>query len=194
MLSRPALTREFGGASSSRSSKVNGAARRRRAALDERLAVRGERRVVHVPAWRVQQVSYTISLVVCAVGGRHAAHGAGGSGFSSASESLGVLTCRIGGSVRRAVWASASVMVCNAPRGARCGGRGANRREQQRVRLAGVAARRRRAAVERSDWRRDGVCHAKLLFISQWRGKQFTCHRCFGPRTPRQSRTREARA
>ena len=36
-----------------------------------------------------------------------------GGGFSSASEALGVLTCRIGGSVRRAVWASASAMVFN---------------------------------------------------------------------------------
>ena len=39
-----------------------------------------------------------------------------GGGFSSASESLGVLTCRIGSSVRRAVWASASAIVCNATR------------------------------------------------------------------------------
>ena len=39
-----------------------------------------------------------------------------GSGFSSASESLGVLTCRIGGAVRRAVWASSSAIVCNATR------------------------------------------------------------------------------
>ena len=35
-----------------------------------------------------------------------------GGGFSSASESLGVLTCRIGGATRRAVWASASAVVC----------------------------------------------------------------------------------
>ena len=41
-----------------------------------------------------------------------------GGGFSSASESLGVLTCRIGGAVRRAVWASESAMVCNATRAA----------------------------------------------------------------------------
>ena len=41
-----------------------------------------------------------------------------GGGFSSASESLGVLTCRIGGAVRRAVWASVSALVCNATRGA----------------------------------------------------------------------------
>ena len=39
-----------------------------------------------------------------------------GGGFSSASESLGVLTCRIGGSVRRALWASGSAVVCNATR------------------------------------------------------------------------------
>merc|ERR1711965_175680 len=41
-----------------------------------------------------------------------------GSGFSSASESLGVLTCRIGGAVRRAVWASSSAIVCNSTRAA----------------------------------------------------------------------------
>ena len=41
-----------------------------------------------------------------------------GGGFSSASEALGVLTCRIGGMVRRAVWASASAIVCNATRAA----------------------------------------------------------------------------
>ena len=39
-----------------------------------------------------------------------------GAGFSSASESLAVLTCRIGGTVRRAVWASSSAIVCNATR------------------------------------------------------------------------------
>ena len=39
-----------------------------------------------------------------------------GGGFSSSSESLGVLTCRIGGAVRRAVWASASAIVCNTTR------------------------------------------------------------------------------
>ena len=39
-----------------------------------------------------------------------------GAGFSSASESLGLLTCRIGVSVRRAVWASSSAIVCNATR------------------------------------------------------------------------------
>ena len=41
-----------------------------------------------------------------------------GGGFSSSAESLGVLTCRIGGAVRRAVWASASAIVCNATRAA----------------------------------------------------------------------------
>ena len=41
-----------------------------------------------------------------------------GGGFSSASEALGVLTCRIGGAVRRAVWASSSAIVCNATRAA----------------------------------------------------------------------------
>jgi hypothetical protein len=41
-----------------------------------------------------------------------------GSGFSSASEALGMLTCRIGGAVRRAVWASSSAIVCNATRAA----------------------------------------------------------------------------
>ena len=39
-----------------------------------------------------------------------------GDGFSSASEALGLLTCRIGGAVRRAVWASATAVVCNATR------------------------------------------------------------------------------
>merc|ERR1711995_238633 len=39
-----------------------------------------------------------------------------GGGFSSASESLGVLTCRVGGAVRRGVWASGSAVVCNATR------------------------------------------------------------------------------
>ena len=41
-----------------------------------------------------------------------------GHGFSSASESLGLLTCRIGGAVRRAVWASSSALVCNSTRAA----------------------------------------------------------------------------
>ena len=41
-----------------------------------------------------------------------------GGGFSSASEALGLLTCRVGGAVRRAVWASASALVCNATRAA----------------------------------------------------------------------------
>ena len=39
-----------------------------------------------------------------------------GGGFSSASESLGVLTCRLGGAVRRAAWARSSALVCNATR------------------------------------------------------------------------------
>ena len=39
-----------------------------------------------------------------------------GEGFSSSSDSLGVLTCRIGGAVRRAVWASSSAIVCNSSR------------------------------------------------------------------------------
>ena len=29
----------------------------------------------------------------------------------------------------------------------------------------------------------------KLTFFPQWRGNKFTCHRCFGPRTPRHTRT-----
>ena len=41
-----------------------------------------------------------------------------GAGFSSSSEALGVLTCRLGGAVRRAVWASASAIVCNSTRAA----------------------------------------------------------------------------
>ena len=56
-----------------------------------------------------------------------------GGGFSSASEALGVLTCRIGGAVRRAVWASAFAIVCNATRAA--AGGGARRGEQQRARV-----------------------------------------------------------
>ena len=39
-----------------------------------------------------------------------------GGGFSAASEALGVLVCRVGGAVRRAAWASASALVCNATR------------------------------------------------------------------------------
>ena len=39
-----------------------------------------------------------------------------GGGFSSASESLGVLACRVGGAVRRAAWASGAAVVCNATR------------------------------------------------------------------------------
>merc|ERR1712075_25587 len=39
-----------------------------------------------------------------------------GGGFSSASEALGVLTCRVGGATRRAAWASASALACNATR------------------------------------------------------------------------------
>ena len=41
-----------------------------------------------------------------------------GGGFASASESLSMLTSRMGGEVRRAVCASASALVCNATRGA----------------------------------------------------------------------------
>ncbi|MDP7382388.1 MAG: IPT/TIG domain-containing protein, partial [Alphaproteobacteria bacterium] len=41
-----------------------------------------------------------------------------GGGFSSASASLGVLTCRVGGAVRRAVWSSGAALVCNATRAA----------------------------------------------------------------------------
>ena len=41
-----------------------------------------------------------------------------GAGFSSASEALGVLTCRIGSATRRAVWASSSAIVCNSTRSA----------------------------------------------------------------------------
>ena len=39
-----------------------------------------------------------------------------GDGFSSASEALGLLMCRIGGAVRRAVWASANAVVSCATR------------------------------------------------------------------------------
>merc|ERR1711938_342849 len=41
-----------------------------------------------------------------------------GGGFSSSSEALGMLTCRIGGAVRRAVWSSTWAIVCNATRAA----------------------------------------------------------------------------
>ena len=44
-----------------------------------------------------------------------------GGGFSSASEALGVLTCRVGGAVRRAVWASERALRSCATRRARCG-------------------------------------------------------------------------
>ena len=59
-------------------------------------------------------VSYISPTSVLSEGGTPlTVHGAG---FSSASESLAVLTCRIGGTVRRAVWASSSAIVCNATR------------------------------------------------------------------------------
>merc|ERR1739841_442685 len=59
-------------------------------------------------------VSYVSPATVLSEGGTPVTvHGAG---FSSSSEALGVLTCRIGGAVRRAVWASASAIVCNATR------------------------------------------------------------------------------
>ena len=61
-------------------------------------------------------VSYISPTVVLSEGGTPlTVHG---SGFSSASESLGVLTCRIGSVVRRAVWASGSAIVCNTTRAA----------------------------------------------------------------------------
>ena len=41
-----------------------------------------------------------------------------GSGFSSVSEGLGVLTCRIGVAIRRAQWASSGAVVCNSTRAA----------------------------------------------------------------------------
>ena len=40
-----------------------------------------------------------------------------GAGFSSVSESLGYLQCRIGGVARRARWASTGALVCNSTRG-----------------------------------------------------------------------------
>ena len=40
-----------------------------------------------------------------------------GRGFSSSSEAMGMLTCRIGAAVRRGVWMSPSAVVCNSTRG-----------------------------------------------------------------------------
>ncbi|MEC8205876.1 MAG: IPT/TIG domain-containing protein, partial [Pseudomonadota bacterium] len=40
-----------------------------------------------------------------------------GGGFSSSSEALGYLLCRLGGAVRRARWAGAGALVCNSTRG-----------------------------------------------------------------------------
>jgi hypothetical protein len=39
-----------------------------------------------------------------------------GAHFSAASEAMGLLLCRMGGTVRRAVWASSSAVVCNTTR------------------------------------------------------------------------------
>ena len=52
-------------------------------------------------------VSYVSPSTALSEGGTHVrVHGGG---FSSASEALGLLTCRIGGAVRRAVWSSSSI-------------------------------------------------------------------------------------
>ena len=59
-------------------------------------------------------VSYVSPATVLSEGGTPVT--VHGDGFSSSSEALGVLTCRIGGAVRRAVWASASAIVCNTTR------------------------------------------------------------------------------
>merc|ERR1739841_340876 len=59
-------------------------------------------------------VSYVSPATVLSEGGTPVTvHGAG---FSSSSEALGVLTCRLGGAVRRAQWASSGALVCNATR------------------------------------------------------------------------------
>ena len=74
------------------------------ALIDERPAVRARSGVSYTyqPAASVSYISPCDGAYLRAA--RHVTvHGAG---FSSASESLGVLTCRIGGTVRRAVWAS----------------------------------------------------------------------------------------
>ena len=61
-------------------------------------------------------VSYVSPSTVLAEGGTpvtvHGAH------FSSASEAVGQLLCRMGTTVRRARWASANVLVCNTTRAA----------------------------------------------------------------------------
>ena len=63
---------------------------------------------------RAASVSYVSPSAVLSEGGTPVT--VHGSGFSSASEALSVLTCRIGSVVRRAVWASESAIVCNATR------------------------------------------------------------------------------
>ena len=62
------------------------------------------------------RVSYVSPSIVLAEGGTPVT--VHGDGFSSASESMGLLTCRLGSVVRRAVWASSSAVVCNSTRGA----------------------------------------------------------------------------
>ena len=52
-------------------------------------------------------VSYVSPSTALSEGGMHVT--VHGGGFSSASEALGLLTCRIGGAVRRAVWSSSSI-------------------------------------------------------------------------------------
>ena len=60
-------------------------------------------------------VSYISPSTALSRGGTHVpVHG----GDFSASEALGLLTCRIGGAVHRAVWASSGAIVCNATRAA----------------------------------------------------------------------------
>ena len=61
-------------------------------------------------------VSYVLPSAVLSEGGTPVT--VHGSGFSSSSEAAGMLTCRIGAAVRRAVWMSSSAVVCNATRGA----------------------------------------------------------------------------
>jgi len=57
-------------------------------------------------------VSYISPSTALSEGGTHVT--VHGGGFSSASEALGLLTCRIGGAVRRAVW-PARVRSCATP-------------------------------------------------------------------------------
>ena len=89
-----------------------------------------------------------------------------GRGFSSASEALARLLCRVGGASRRAAWGSDALGRVRRAAGAGVGGDG--RGEQQRARVhvgvgaaaARVGARARRRAVERAASGRDARARA----------------------------------